>query len=207
MSSYFKDLGFELETFTRLIDCFRLRCDDDYTFGQHNHGIYGQDDPRPVFQDFLDRARSADMLPEWWNATEEKECRKMAMADGWADIKCAVEKSDIQDHYNNSMMPMVLRMGGGEDLWRGVWVGSEAYAAGLSMSVLNKDCSYQLAEPIEQAWRLVGYSWSLWRRHTKGQWTSLKDFLIFGRRFMADRVFVSSGEGVVVIDANAAVFG
>ena len=57
-----------------LIDTFRLRCEDDYTYGAHNHGIYGNDPPLPVFRDFLARAKAAGMLPQWWNEEKEKEC-------------------------------------------------------------------------------------------------------------------------------------
>jgi splicing suppressor protein 51 len=64
-----------------LIDTFRLRCDDDYTYGAHNHGIYGNDPPSPVFRDFLARAKAAGMLPQWWNEEKEKECERMAMED------------------------------------------------------------------------------------------------------------------------------
>lgn len=93
-----------------LIDTFRLRCDDDYSFGGHNHGIYGNDPPLPVFRDFLTRANTAALLPQWWNADKQKEGERMAMEDDHFNIKFAVEKSDIQEHYKDNMMPMTLRM-------------------------------------------------------------------------------------------------
>jgi mitochondrial splicing suppressor protein 51 len=93
-----------------LIDTFRLRCDDDYTWGAHNHGIYGNDPPLPVFRDFLARAKAAGMLPQWWNEEKEKECERMAMEDEHFNIQFAVEKPDIQEYYKDNMMPMALRM-------------------------------------------------------------------------------------------------
>jgi splicing suppressor protein 51 len=71
-----------------LIDTFRLRCDDDYTYGAHNHGIYGDDLPLPVFRDFLARVKAAGMLPQWWNEEKEKEkeCKRIAMEDEYFNI-------------------------------------------------------------------------------------------------------------------------
>ena len=50
----------ESKTYEMLIDTFRLRCDDDYTYGAHNHGVYGGDPPLPVFRDFLARAQGCE---------------------------------------------------------------------------------------------------------------------------------------------------
>ncbi|RMZ88152.1 hypothetical protein DV736_g4615, partial [Chaetothyriales sp. CBS 134916] len=100
----------ESKTYEMLIDTFRLRCEDDYTYGGHNHGIYGNDPPLPVFRDFLARAKAAGMLPEWWNEEKEKECERMAMEDEHFSIQFAVEKHDIQEYYKDNTMPMTLRM-------------------------------------------------------------------------------------------------
>ena len=110
MANYFNSIRDEDKTYERMIDCFRLRCEDDYTWGQHNHGVYGGDNPMPVFEDFLMKAKAADMLPSWWTAEKEAACKQKAETDDWADISCAVEKSDIQEHYGDNMMPMTLRM-------------------------------------------------------------------------------------------------
>ncbi|KAK5238827.1 hypothetical protein LTR47_000570 [Exophiala xenobiotica] len=128
----------ESKTYEMLIDTFRLRCDDDYAHGGHNHGIYGNDPPLPVFRDFLARAKAAGMLPPWWNDEKEKECERMAMEDEHFNIKFAVEKPDIQEHYKDNMMPMTLR-GRRKCLWRWVRHGSEADARGLSVSMLKRD--------------------------------------------------------------------
>ncbi|KIX08208.1 uncharacterized protein Z518_02864 [Rhinocladiella mackenziei CBS 650.93] len=100
----------ESKTYEMLIDTFRLRCEDDYVHGAHNHGIYGNDPPLPVFRDFLTRVKAARMLPQWWNEEKEKECERMAMEDEHFNIQFAVEKPDIQEYYQDNMMPMTLRM-------------------------------------------------------------------------------------------------
>jgi len=38
---------------------------------------------------------------------------------GWSDINCAVEKSDIQEHYEDGSMPMMLRILGEKIYGRG----------------------------------------------------------------------------------------
>jgi mitochondrial splicing suppressor protein 51 len=102
----------EKDAFAQLIDCFRLRVEDEYAFGCNNIGIYAGEDPRPEFKKFLDLAESRNgILPSWWNADKRKECERMAVdSSGWNDINCAVEKDDILDHYEDNFMPMKLRV-------------------------------------------------------------------------------------------------
>jgi len=102
----------EKDAFIQLIDCFRMRMEDEYTFGANNFGFYGGESPVPVFEKFLDLAEKRDkLLPSWWNKEKRKECERLAKGgDSWADISCAVEKSDITEHYGNPMMPMQLRI-------------------------------------------------------------------------------------------------
>jgi mitochondrial splicing suppressor protein 51 len=102
----------EEEALRQLIDCFRMRVEDEYVFGEQNIGIYGGENPLPEFRRFLRLAESrAGLLPPWWNKDKEKECERIALArDGWNNINCAVEKSDIQEHYKDPTMPMKLRI-------------------------------------------------------------------------------------------------
>jgi len=95
--------------------------EDEYTFGGNNFGIYGGDSPVPVFRKFLNLAEKRQrLLPSWWSKGKRKECERLAMGgDGWADINCAVEKSDIQEHYGDGMMPMKLRILGEKIYGRG----------------------------------------------------------------------------------------
>lgn len=111
----------EKEAFAQLIDCFRMRMEDEYTYGQNNIGIYAEESPVPVFKRFLDLAESRPgLLPPWWNAAKRRECETMAVdSNGWSDINCAIEKSDIQEHYDNNSMPMMLRVLGEKVYGRG----------------------------------------------------------------------------------------
>jgi splicing suppressor protein 51 len=101
----------EKDAMTQLIDCFRMRMEDEYTFGQNNFGIYGGTSPIPHFKEFLDLAETrGGLLPEWWSKEKRGEVEQMAQGDSWADINCCIEKSDIQDHYKDNMMPAKLRI-------------------------------------------------------------------------------------------------
>lgn len=98
-----------------LIDAYRLRVEDEYSFegeadidslyGGAPSGILG-------FRKFLRRAASrAGLLPPWWNAEKKKACENFGMKQGgWSDLRCAVEKSDIVEHYGDPRFPMQLRM-------------------------------------------------------------------------------------------------
>jgi splicing suppressor protein 51 len=102
----------EKEVFAQLIDCFRMRVEDEYAYGCNNIGIYAGEDPRPAFRGFLDLAEKREgILPGWWNVEKRKECERVAVdEEGWNDINCAVEKNDIMEHYGDNLMPMKLRI-------------------------------------------------------------------------------------------------
>jgi splicing suppressor protein 51 len=101
----------EKDLYVRLIDCFRMRMEDEYVFAGNNFGIYGGEDARPVFRKFLGLAEKREgLLPKWWSQAKKRECEKVALSHEWADITCCVEKSDVIEHYGNPMMPMKLRI-------------------------------------------------------------------------------------------------
>lgn len=102
----------EDDTYAQLIDCFRMRLEDTYVFGCDNIGIYGGEDPRPAFAEFLDLAESRErILPPWWTAAKRAECQMRAVDESqWSGINYAVEKHDIQEHYGDTMMPLKLRV-------------------------------------------------------------------------------------------------
>ena len=112
--------GSNLETLTkkdcyiRLIDSYRMRVEDDYKYAGDNHGLYAGEDPRPDFAHFLDLAeKRKDLLPKWWNKENRSACEAMganSSKENWADLSCAVEKHDIQEHYKDNAMPMKLRL-------------------------------------------------------------------------------------------------
>ncbi|PVH70408.1 hypothetical protein DL98DRAFT_472722 [Cadophora sp. DSE1049] len=108
----------EKDAFTQLIDCYRLRVEDEYTFQGDAGGLYGGEDPLPDFKRFLNQVEKREgVLPKWWSKEKRKECEKIAKNESWANINAAVEKSDIVEHYKNPMMPMTLRVLG-ENIYR-----------------------------------------------------------------------------------------
>lgn len=102
----------EKEAFSNIIDCFRLRVEDEHVFRGQVIGHYNGGDPLPDFQHFLRLAESrAGLLPPWWNEDKRKECERMAMdRDNWNDINCAAGKHDIIEHYEDSTKPFKLRL-------------------------------------------------------------------------------------------------
>ncbi|KAK5064590.1 hypothetical protein LTR84_000423 [Exophiala bonariae] len=97
LRDFFRESPDETKAYQLLTDSFRLRCDDNFTWDQHEHGIYGEKAPMPVFDDFLVRAKRADVLPSWWNEEKEQKCKKMAMEDTYFNIKFATEKPDVTE--------------------------------------------------------------------------------------------------------------
>ncbi|KAL8949554.1 MAG: hypothetical protein Q9222_004346 [Ikaeria aurantiellina] len=102
------------DCYVQLIDSYRLRVEDDYVFTGEAGGIYGGEDPTEEFAEFLDLAETrAGLLPGWWSPETRKACEAMGASgskDGWANLSCAVEKHDIQEHYKSPTMPMRLRL-------------------------------------------------------------------------------------------------
>lgn len=102
------------ECYTQLIDSYRLRVEDDYKFAHDNHGLYAGEDPQKEFTDFLNMAeKRKGLLPGWWNEETRGACEAMGAdnsKENWADLSCAIEKHDVQEHYKDPMMPMKLRV-------------------------------------------------------------------------------------------------
>ncbi|KAI1173340.1 putative MYND domain protein [Nemania sp. FL0916] len=104
----------EEDVYRVLIDAYRMRIEDEYKL-EGNHAldsIYdGASSSIVGFRRFLRQAASrAGLLPPWWTAEKRKACENLGMADGWPDLRCAVEKSDIIEHYGDQRFPMQLRM-------------------------------------------------------------------------------------------------
>lgn len=102
----------EKDAYTQLIDCYRMRVEDDYKFAGDTRGLYNEEDPLPDFKHFLDLAeKRKGILPSWWNQEKRNACERLAVdVTQWADINAAVEKHDVIEHYNDSVMPMKLRL-------------------------------------------------------------------------------------------------
>ncbi|KAI0115537.1 hypothetical protein GGR51DRAFT_503334 [Nemania sp. FL0031] len=98
-----------------LIDAYRMRVEDEYTFeGDASvDSIYGgKPSGLSGFRKFLKKAESRNtLLPPWWNDEKKKACENLGMSkEHWQDLHCAVEKSDIIEHYGDPRFPMQLRM-------------------------------------------------------------------------------------------------
>jgi len=100
-----------------LIDCYRLRLDDDYVWGGCNlHGLYADGSPLSITEDFIifcTLAARAGMIPLLWDW-------KLFLQEAVTKIKFAYEKSDAQEDWG-MLGPMMLRTtadsvyGGGPD--------------------------------------------------------------------------------------------
>ncbi|KAJ5246177.1 MYND domain protein [Penicillium chermesinum] len=107
----------ERDVYKLLIDTYRLRLDDDYTFsgilqtgsiysGATDGGVGG-------FSRFLARVeQKPGLLPEWWSKAKAAECLALGKSSKDWGLQFAVEKHDIVDLYKNPTMPMQLRMFG-----------------------------------------------------------------------------------------------
>ena len=102
----------EKDAFTQLIDCYRMRVEDDYKFAGATRGLYNEEDSLPDFQEFLSFAeKRKGLLPKWWNGEKRSACERVAVDQTqWSDINSAVEKHDVIEHYGDNVMPMKLRL-------------------------------------------------------------------------------------------------
>ena len=102
----------EKEAFARIIDSYRMRIEDEYKFRGDASGLYDGEDPLPDFQRFLRKAEErGGCLPKWWSEEKSVACQELGMSGAeWSDLNCKVEKSDVMQHYGDSMMPLKLRV-------------------------------------------------------------------------------------------------
>ncbi|KPM35422.1 hypothetical protein AK830_g11166 [Neonectria ditissima] len=105
----------ETDVYRLLIDSYRLRVEDDYSFDGDapRDSIYGGS-PNGLkgFNRYLNTAQSRKgLLPDWWDQKKRSACLALGMdSSQWQDLRCAVEKSDIIEHYGDAQFPMQLRM-------------------------------------------------------------------------------------------------
>ncbi|EGG02183.1 uncharacterized protein MELLADRAFT_91496 [Melampsora larici-populina 98AG31] len=104
------------EIYKRIIDLYRLRCDDECVWDGVRVGLYATDKgpglPIAHFQSYLTKAqRCPNYLPSWWNEKAKEECIRIACdPQGKTYIGTRMAKADIQKAYNDSSMPMLMRM-------------------------------------------------------------------------------------------------
>jgi mitochondrial splicing suppressor protein 51 len=117
---YLDTLPSEEDAMDQLIDAYRMRAEDEFNFRGSAHGLYAEEDPLVDFRDFLDKAEAhmgeeglggSGILPSWWSKEKRRECEQRGMRRShWSCLLSMVEKSDIQEHYGDGIMPMKLRM-------------------------------------------------------------------------------------------------
>lgn len=105
----------QTDVFKLLIDAFRLAESDDHDYEGHvdqDSLLSGtQPDSRKPFRRYLDQAaQKPNLLPPWWNNAKKEECIQFGLNAEWSNLRYAVEKPDIIEHYGDPKMPMQLRM-------------------------------------------------------------------------------------------------
>jgi hypothetical protein len=95
-------------------DSYRIRVQHDHLYRGEDHGIYYQgkrlpegnvfanDDVYADFQNYLDHAEVAKVLPEWWDFYKRMECQGKAVdrkANG-QNIFEPIEEDRLMDRYN-----------------------------------------------------------------------------------------------------------
>lgn len=105
----------EKDVYRLLIDAYRLRVEDNYNLeGDVDAGSLYDGAPNGLsgLKRFLQLVGSRrGLLPPWWNAEKQRECENLGMdSSQFQDLRCAVEKSDIIEHYGDQRFPMQLRM-------------------------------------------------------------------------------------------------
>lgn len=115
----------EQDVYKLVIDTYRFRMEDEYIFEGHadSSSVYGGAKNGIMgFRRFLRLAESREgILPSWWSPEKAVECEAVGMNDdnGWSSLAVAVEKRDLVEHYQDSSMPMQLRMLGEQVYGRG----------------------------------------------------------------------------------------
>lgn len=109
------DLGMYLhhrprrDVFRLLLDCYRLRVDDDIKFDN----IKAPDSLHAGFREFLDLAKQRqNLLPTWWDEAAATQCQAFGTRGvaGWYTLERRVSKREVNEHYNSSHMAVQLRL-------------------------------------------------------------------------------------------------
>jgi mitochondrial splicing suppressor protein 51 len=106
------------------------KADDDSIYSGAPNGGRG-------FQRFLRLAEKRNgLLPLWWSQEKAAECMSVGLNDEWSSLACAIEKSDVAEHYGNPLMPMQLRMFGEQVYGRGP--GGQSGAGMRQMQMMSE---------------------------------------------------------------------
>jgi len=106
----------EDKTFQILIDCLRMRQEDEYSLDGNimSGSVYDGDrnTSEEAFRTFLRKAQqTSGLLPLWWTDAKSEECTSYGLRQGHGfSLACAVEKPDVQEAWKDNQMPMKLRL-------------------------------------------------------------------------------------------------
>ena len=104
----------EQDVYKLLIDCFRLRQEDNWTFERIRdpESLYTDaSNSLTPFRHFLRLAASRpNLLPSWWNDAKKDECEAFGQRDSFSNLSKKTNKAEIMAYYQNPKMPMELRM-------------------------------------------------------------------------------------------------
>ncbi|KAK5656062.1 hypothetical protein OQA88_5201 [Cercophora sp. LCS_1] len=107
------------DVFRLLLDCYRLRVDDDNKF----EGITPPASPSDGFRRFLGLAKQrSELLPEWWDDAAAMECMAVGVEHKtrWCNLERPISKGEVNSYYGSPTMAMQLRMLGEVVYQRGV---------------------------------------------------------------------------------------
>jgi mitochondrial splicing suppressor protein 51 len=97
------------DVFRLLLDCYRLRVEDNINLD----GIKAPDSLHAGFQQFLVLAKQRpNFLPAWWDDEAAAQCQAFGTESGaaWYNLERRVTKGEVNEHYDNPLMAMQLRM-------------------------------------------------------------------------------------------------
>ncbi|PTB66845.1 hypothetical protein BBK36DRAFT_1117194, partial [Trichoderma citrinoviride] len=104
------------DVYVLLIDSFRLREYDDYTFGGTSNAdsVYsGRPSSLPAFRRFVYAAEAKGLMPPWWTDQKRVECLTKGIdrsADNWHDLHTMARDVDVVVVYEAAIMAMQLRV-------------------------------------------------------------------------------------------------
>ncbi|KAL7809762.1 hypothetical protein V8C26DRAFT_438270 [Trichoderma gracile] len=104
------------DVYVLLIDSFRLREYDDWTYGGTSNAdsVYsGRPSSCPAFRRFLDQAEAKGLMPPWWTDHARVECLTKGAdrsADNWHDLHAMAQDVEVVVVYEAAIMAMQLRM-------------------------------------------------------------------------------------------------
>lgn len=104
----------ETDVYKLLIDSFRMRQADDLNLEHITtpQSVYtGAASSIVPFRAYLAKVGTRrNLLPPWWSAEKQKECKAFGESGAWSDFRRPVTKQEVITHYGDERAPMQIRM-------------------------------------------------------------------------------------------------